>query len=1116
MESPSASSRNLFVGREQELARFEAALEDARGGRGRLLLIGGPPGIGKSRLAAEGARRAADEGVRVLIGRSWEAGGAPAYWPWVQAIRTYLRAAGPEAVKVQIGPRGPQIGQLGPELSELLGDPDPPPPLDPESARFRLFDATASFLVEISRSEPLLIVLEDLQAADVPSLLFLVFLSRQLTSSSILILGTYRDLALTPDHPLAGTLVELHREPVTTDVALPGLNIAEVLSFVEAATGAAARRGVAAALHRQTGGNPLFLGETVRLLGTGEVAEVDSLAAVRVAMPPGVRAVIERRLHGLGDASRELLGAASVFGNEFDVETVGGITAMTVDDVLVCLGDAVAADLIHEPAGAPGRFRFTHDLIRDTLYAGLSPSERIGLHRSAADILEEAYGPTTDEHLSELALHHYEAAPGGDARRAASYCRRAGERAIRSLAYEEAVRLFGMAVRLLETAEMTDGIEFVELLLLLGDSRVRAGDLPGAGESFLRAADFARRVGEPAQLARAAIGYGGTFVWSRVGNDPHLVPLLQDALVFLGGGDDSLRARLLGRLSCALRSTVDRRHGDALSQQALDLARELGDPATLAYALTCRAGAVWWPENSEERLEIGRELEAVGEAAADVAWVVDGHMTQSAALLELGRVHEGRRQLETLGRRSDGLRLASHRWLNAAMKAALALATGEFAEVEGWVAETLAQGPTTPARDNVSGATCQRFLLRREQSRLAEVEESVYRAAVEFTWYPIHRFAYAYVLANTGRQPAARQILDELAADRFAALHRDNYWLASLCLASEVTVQLGDTAKAEVLYELLEPFSARNAIALPEGQFGSVARYLGLLAVARGDLEAADNHFGNAQKSNREMGAKVWLAHTLADHGRMLMDRDQPGDRERAVPFLVESADIASELGLVALEAVLADRPGVADSEKYRIDAAPAKFRRDGEYFSVAFEGNAFQLRDTKGMRYLAVVLASPGKEIHVLDLVSAVEGLDTGKPGAIRTGLSTKVGLGDAGPALDPEARRAYRQRLVDLEEELAEAEEFGDAERASRARGEIDFLATELAAAVGLGGRDRRAASPSERARINITRAIRAALSRITTHDPNLGTHLEATVHTGTFCSYIPDPRSSPRWQL
>ena len=188
-----------------------------------------------------------------------------------------------------------------------------------------------------------------------------------------------------------------------------------------------------------------------------------------------------------------------------------------------------------------------------------------------------------------------------------------------------------------------------------------------------------------------------------------------------------------------------------------------------------------------------------------------------------------------------------------------------------------------------------------------------------------------------------------------------------------------------------------------------------------------------------------------------------------------------------------------------------ATFRREGEYWWIAFYGDAFRLRDSKGLRHLSVLLAAPGREFHSLELVVNAQGHARPEGDGPADHVS---GTGDAGAILDERAKTEYRYRLRDLESELAEADSWNDSERAARLREEIDFLARELGAAVGLGGRDRRAASPAERARVNVTRAIKAARERIARHSPTLGRHLSVTIRTGTFCAYQPDPRVPVTW--
>jgi DNA-binding SARP family transcriptional activator len=350
-----------FVGRERELAELLVRLDDARGARGGVVLVAGEPGIGKTRLAGEFASRAREQGARVLTGRCWEAGGAPAYWPWVQSLRAYLRGTGAEAVRAQLGTAGPVIAQMLPELHELVPDLPPAPSLESEGARFRLFDATAAFLRNAAGATPLVLVLDDLQAADTPSLLLLQFLAGQVADARILIVGAYRDVELRRDHPLRSTLAELSRHDTTRRLTLSGLTELDVSRFIALTTEVDSAEALAAAIHDQTEGNPLFVDEVVRLLAAqGRLGDLEDTG--RPAIPPTVSEVIAQRLAYLPEACTDLLMDAAVVGREFSLITLGRIGG---DEPLEVLDPALATHVVVEVPEARGRLRFSHGLVRD-------------------------------------------------------------------------------------------------------------------------------------------------------------------------------------------------------------------------------------------------------------------------------------------------------------------------------------------------------------------------------------------------------------------------------------------------------------------------------------------------------------------------------------------------------------------------------------------------------------------------------------------------------------------------------------------------------------------------------------------------------------------------------
>jgi eukaryotic-like serine/threonine-protein kinase len=625
-----------LVGRERELAELEASLEEALSGRGSVVLLAGEPGIGKSRLADELAGRARDRGAHILSGRCWEAGGAPAYWPWVQSIRSYVRETEPEKLRAELGAGAAVIAQMLPELRALFPELVEPTRVESEEARFRLFDAAAAFLRNAASRRPIVLVLDDLHAADVPSLLLLQFVAGELRRTPVLVLGTYRDVELGRDHPLRRTLAELARAPATRTLSLPGLGESEVGQLIETVTGGLPRSPVVRAIYSEAEGNPLFVTEVVRLLASeGMLDEVGEGAARRIVSPGqrarGDRPPSELALAGVRRCADTGLGArARVFAR-----CARALERAAADDLLEVRESGIAARLVAEVPGSFGRLRFSHALVRDVLYADLSTLRRIRLHRRAAEALQNLYARDLEPHLAELAHHFFEAAPGGEIDNAIEYARRAGDRAVALTAFEEAVRLYRMALQVLELQEPADENLCCELLLQLGDAQARAGDTPAARDACLAAAGVAREFGLPEQLGCAALGYGGRFVWEAGRGDPHLVPLLEEGVAALPD-DSPLRAKLLARLAGGpLRDELDRSRRDALSRQAVEIARHSGDLGALAWALDGRHAAVWWPENLDERPEIATELVRVATDAGHKERILQGHPYRFIALLEL-------------------------------------------------------------------------------------------------------------------------------------------------------------------------------------------------------------------------------------------------------------------------------------------------------------------------------------------------------------------------------------------------------------------------------------------------------------------------------------------------
>ena len=689
VEAPvDGTPRGAFVGRERELAELVRGLDDAFAGRGSLFLLAGEPGVGKSRLAEELIARTRARGARVLVGRCWEAGGAPAYWPWVQSLRPYLRDADAEVLRSQLREGAVDVARLHPELRERLGDLAPAPAIESEGARFRLFDSLTAFIKRMAAAQPLVVVLDDLHAADEPSLLLLRFVARELGDSRLLIVGAYRDVDPTLADPLKTTVTELAREPVTRRLALAGLAANDVVRFIELAAPGAPAAELGLSLHAETEGNPLFVGEIVRLLATEQ--RLSEAGTGPLAIPQSVREVIGSRLRHLSSDCDRLLTVASVMGREFDIDPLAAVIGLDRDAVLELLDEAIEARVVSGVSGAVGRVRFAHALIRDAAYHSLTSGRRARLHRQVGEALEALYASDLEAHLAELAHHFYESAAVDGRDKAVGYSRRAGARAVGLLAFEEAARLYQMALAALGA----DGAAQVrcELLLALGDAQSRSGDAQAAKATFLRAAELGRTAGLPELVARAAAGYGGRFLWTHAIADERIVPLLEDALSGLGEEHALLRVQLLSRLAAALRHSPTRERREDICREALRIARRIGDPPTLANALAATAAAMLAPDTAPARLAEGEEIVSAAARAGDQERLFDGHEHSFWAAWELGDPDRRAAELAEMVRVANELRQPAQLWTVAAAKTTLALSHGRFAEAAEQIEQAAATG----------------------------------------------------------------------------------------------------------------------------------------------------------------------------------------------------------------------------------------------------------------------------------------------------------------------------------------------------------------------------------------------------------------------------------------
>ncbi|HEY4281125.1 MAG TPA: BTAD domain-containing putative transcriptional regulator [Conexibacter sp.] len=869
-----------FVGRERQLDRLMTGIEELQHGRGSLFLVRGEAGMGKTWLAEEAAARAGEHGALVLSGRCWESGGAPAYWPWVQCLRKLVQQTEPDTLAGQLGVGAVDIARILPEIGELIPNQPPYPDVDPEGARFRLFDAVSTLLRHAARARPITLVLDDLHAADAPSLLLLRFLVDALDEAPLLVIATRRDSDPSANERFAPTGAELARSDRFRDIALGGLDRDDVARQIDAAGAGVASDQLVTAIHARTDGHPFFVAELVRLL-------VDD--APLEAIPHGVRAVVAQHLRLLSEDCRRLLAVASVVGREFTSAALAHADHVDPETITETLEPALAAKLLKSIAGAPGHFRFAHELVREVLYDELAISRRMHLHRAVAEALEAVHAPELGPQVAALAHHFFLA---GAVAEAVDYATRAAERAMSELAYEEAARLYEMAAVAHEREHDADASVRCELLLGLAAAQASANDMISARETFVRAADLARTAGAAEQLARAALGLAGRDVVLPA-DDPRAVPLLDEALAAVGENGGVLRARLLARLGCA---------GGMPSRvfEAIDLARRLGDPATLAWTLHARAFLMWSPDSVTELLALAEEMIAAAESAHDPEQAINGHLLRLELLVALGATPAAHDELAMAARLARELRLPYARWHVAVHETGLALLEGSFERADALIDQRRHLSTRASSAETNITAVVQRFPLLLEQRRLDELRPALSQIATANPTTSLFRCLLARLESEAGNHDAAREALVRLARDDWACVTRDTAWLLAVPLLAEVAWLLDDQDHASQLYDLLTPYASLVAVAPHVFSIGAVSRYLGNLAATLSRLDEAVHRLEQAAETNARIGAWPWAAHAKADHARVLLARQAPGDREHARELLREALAINQQLEMTA------------------------------------------------------------------------------------------------------------------------------------------------------------------------------------------------------------------------
>jgi DNA-binding CsgD family transcriptional regulator len=894
-------SAAAILGRDREMTLLREALAATLAGRGRLVLISGEPGIGKSTLAAALSDEAARRGMRVSMARAPETTGAPPYWLWTQALRGDTRG-GETAEQRPLASRHPILARILPELAALLGQPPTAPSTESDAERFRLADEIASLLLSSALEAPRVLVLDDLHAADASSLEVLAHVSSRLEAGRLLIAAAHRDAPADVAPALQGLLARVSRQHNTVRIPLAGFDVPVVRSQLAEIVGREVDVQLARQVHTRTGGNPFFVAEIGRLL----VDDADGARSAAV-VPPRVRDVIAWRLERLPEDTRDALQYAALIGHEVPVDMLAAACNRPSGSILAALEPAVGAAVVRQ-GRSPAWVRFAHALVAETIVEALPLGRAASLHERIAGAIEATRATNLEDWRPALAWHWSAAEPTERAsRRAVVVARLAAEQAEARLAFDGAQPFWRMALEAAERAGAGIG-DFAELRLGLARSLFRCGHVGEALDACRIAARDAEVAHRPELCAAAALVVEGVTEpqWAST-----LIALAEAALGKLPPDQLALQARLhaqIGQL-VHLSPAADAEREQAETALAVELGERSGDRQALQAALQAHQFAMSGPDGVDERLRNAGRMIRIARDWGDAWPELWGRLWSVDALVQLGRLADADAQLDELDPVVERLHWPTARWHVLRSRAAILQARGKFedaldsadrahAELSGSGLERAALTRTNflEGTSDLVGDVPGGEERRRRLRELAAREQGVYPRLIAS-------------LLREGDVDEARALYARLPpADRWdpprymLSLHLTN----RLCAA--VGLKLRDDA--ERLAARLEPL-ARWHVTLGAGTvitLGSGFLYTGIAAAFLGDLNRAVLDIQKAVDDNSRSGAMALalvarqeLAEALArrragadlDHARRLASAVLREARRLGMrPFVVRASTL--------------------------------------------------------------------------------------------------------------------------------------------------------------------------------------------------------------------------------
>jgi tetratricopeptide (TPR) repeat protein len=893
-----------MVGRDAERAELMLRLEDAIAGRGSLVLIGGEPGIGKTRLTEELLAEAKRRGGFCLVGHCYEGEGAPPYVPFVEITEHTARTVPPAALRSVLGDSAPEVAKLMPELRRMFNDIPPALELPPEQQRRFFFNAYRDFVERASRANPIAVVFEDLHWADEPTLQLLLHLAQTMSSLPLLVIGTYRDVELEVTRPFAKILETLLRQRLATRMTLRRLPADGVAELLSAMSGKPAPASLARAIFKETEGNPFFVEEVFQHLAEEGKLFDDSgawrqdLRVESLEVPEGVRLVIGRRLEKLSDATRRILITAAVIGRAFSLALLESLEQDAGDAVLEAVEAAEQAHLLSPQSGTrESRYVFAHELIRQTLVESLSLPRRQRLHGRIAAAIERVYATSLDAHVSALAHHLYQAGAASDPEKTSGYLARAAEQARASAAHEDALIHLDHALSLWEGESSTHVAQLTERRALTLRS---LGRLPAALDAFGASLRHWEHHHEHDRAAAIVAELSTTRLWmmDTATGDAEV----SRGLTRLSSMSADARALLHysravnrfsgGNLAGALEDFKD---GDRLRVPGVNSRLD-------SVALIARANFEYAQLQPERSLDLAQEAAAACRARGDVWGEANIVWTIPLNLFFLGRAHEAVHALDELQQITERIGHQGARWVIHGSRAFILVAAGDVggglkAAQEALDIARAAGIPWAYHTESFLGSMAIR--MGREEEGIA-----VLRRVAEFEpentyWHPVMRALLFNALAKVAPDDARASHQTSKIVPRITGNVGGAGSWASIGLLIEAYARLGLRDEIFALEPYLAELKSRGVVQAG-GWVPPVTVLSGIVNTARGEWEQADNAF---RRGLELMGANYLQSGPSREwYAEMFFARARPGDRERGLALLDEAIETYKSLGLAGLE----------------------------------------------------------------------------------------------------------------------------------------------------------------------------------------------------------------------